>query len=71
MQLCHNKLVLRLWEQCELARAQAAATTFDHVNFRCALEHDTGCILNMGAQLRLFRYLLVTGQSDTVKFQII
>jgi hypothetical protein len=31
-----------LWEQCELARAQAAGTTFAPVKFRSVVEHDTG-----------------------------
>ena len=42
VQLRRNKLVLRLWEQCELARAQAAGTTFAPVKFRSVVEHDTG-----------------------------
>ena len=42
VQLRRNKLVLRLWEQCELARAQAAGTTFAPVKFRSVVENDTG-----------------------------
>ena len=42
VQLRRNKLVLRLWEQCELAKAQAAGTTFAPVKFRSVVEHDTG-----------------------------
>ena len=42
VQLRRNKLALRLWEQCELAKAQAAGTTFAPVKFRSVVEHDTG-----------------------------
>ena len=42
VQLRRNKLVKRLWEQCELARAHAAGTTFAPVKFRSVVEHDTG-----------------------------
>jgi hypothetical protein len=42
IQLRRNKLVLRLWEQCELARAQAGGTTFAPVKFRSVVEQDTG-----------------------------
>jgi len=42
VQLRRNKLVLRLWEQCELARAQAAGTVFAPVKFRSVVENDTG-----------------------------
>ena len=42
VQLRRNKLVLRLWEQCELAKAQAAGTTFAPVKFRSVVENDTG-----------------------------
>jgi hypothetical protein len=35
-------LVLRLWEQCELARAQADGTTFAPIKFRSVVEKDTG-----------------------------
>jgi hypothetical protein len=33
---------LRLWEQCELAKAQAAGSTFTPVKFRSVVENDTG-----------------------------
>ena len=42
IQLRRNKLVKRLWEQCERARAHAAGTTFAPVKFRSVVEHDTG-----------------------------
>ncbi len=42
VQLRRNKLVLRLWEQSELAKAQVAGTTFAPVKFRSVVEHDTG-----------------------------
>lgn len=42
IQIRRNKLVKRLWEQCELARAQAAGTTFAPVKFRTVVENDTG-----------------------------
>jgi len=42
VQLRRGKLVLRIWEQCELARAQAAGKTFAPVKFRSVVENDTG-----------------------------
>ncbi len=42
VQLRRGKLVRRIWEQCELARAQAAGTTFAPVKFRSVVENDTG-----------------------------
>jgi hypothetical protein len=42
IQFRRNKLALFLREQCELARAQAAGTTFSPVKFRSVVEHDTG-----------------------------
>ena len=42
VQLRRNKLAKRLWEQCELAKAQAAGTTFAPVKFRSVVEQDTG-----------------------------
>jgi hypothetical protein len=42
VQLRRNKLVLRIWEQSELARAQVAGTTFAPVKFRSVVEQDTG-----------------------------
>ena len=37
-----NKLVRRLWEQAELARAQQAGTTFAPKRFRSVVQNDTG-----------------------------
>ncbi len=42
VQVRRNKLVRRLWEQMELARAQAAGTQFAPIKFRTVVEHDTG-----------------------------
>jgi len=42
VQIRRNKLVLRLWEQCELAKAQATGTNFAPVKFRSVVEQDTG-----------------------------
>ena len=42
VQLRRNKLVLRLWEQCELAKAQQAGKQFAPVKFRTVVERDTG-----------------------------
>ena len=37
-----NKLVKRLWEQIELAKAQQAGTTFAPTRFRSVVQNDTG-----------------------------
>jgi len=37
-----NKLVKRLWEQAELARAQQGGTTFAPTRFRSVVQNDTG-----------------------------
>ncbi len=42
VQVRRNKLVKRLWEQCELARAHQAGTTFAPIKFRSVVENDTG-----------------------------
>jgi hypothetical protein len=42
VQLRRNKLAKRLWEQCELAKAQAAGTTFAPTKFRSVVEIETG-----------------------------
>ena len=42
IQVRRNKLVRRLWEQMELARAQAAGTQFAPIKFRTIADPDTG-----------------------------
>ncbi len=42
VQVRRNKLVKRLWEQAELARAQQAGTQFTTTKFRTVVENDTG-----------------------------
>ena len=42
VQVRRNKLVRRLWEQMELARAQAAGTQFAPTKFRTIADPDTG-----------------------------
>ncbi len=42
IQLRRNKLVKRLWEQCELAKAQQLGKQFVSVKFRTVVERDTG-----------------------------
>ena len=42
VQVRRNKLVKRLWEQAELARAQQAGTHFAPTKFRTVVENDTG-----------------------------
>ena len=42
VQLRRNKLAKRLWEQAELARAQAAGTTFSPTRYRTVTDKHTG-----------------------------
>lgn len=42
VQVRRNKLVRRLWEQMELARAQAAGTKFAPIKFRSYQDKETG-----------------------------
>ena len=42
IQLRRNKLVKRLWEQCELAKAQQTGTLFAPTKLRTVVENDTG-----------------------------
>jgi len=42
IQVRRNKLVKRLWEQAELARARQAGTQFAPTRFRTVVEHGTG-----------------------------
>lgn len=42
IQLRRNKLVKRLWEQSELAKAQQAGTLFAPTKLRTVVENDTG-----------------------------
>jgi len=42
IQVRRNKLVKRLWEQMELAKAQQAGTQFAPTKFRTVVENDTG-----------------------------
>lgn len=42
VQVRRNKLVRRLWEQIELARAQAAGTQFAPIKFRSYQDKETG-----------------------------
>ena len=42
VQVRRNKLVKRLWEQVELAKAQEAGTHFSPTKFRTVVENDTG-----------------------------
>ena len=42
IQVRRNKLVKRIWEQAEIARAQQAGTTFTAVKFRTIVDDSTG-----------------------------
>jgi hypothetical protein len=42
VQVRRNKLVRRLWEQMELARAQAAGTQFAPIKLRSCVDKETG-----------------------------
>lgn len=42
IQVRRNKLVKRLWEQCELAKAQQTGTLFAPTKLRTVAENDTG-----------------------------
>jgi hypothetical protein len=42
VQVRRNKLVRRLWEQAELAKAQQAGTQFTTTKFRTVVANDTG-----------------------------
>lgn len=42
VQVRRNKLIKRLWEQMELARAQAAGTQFAPIKFRSYQDKETG-----------------------------
>jgi hypothetical protein len=42
VQVRRNKLVKRLWEQAELAKAQQAGTQFTTTKFRTVVANDTG-----------------------------
>lgn len=42
IQVRRNKLVKRLWEQMDLAKAQQAGTQFTPTKFRTVVENDTG-----------------------------
>jgi hypothetical protein len=42
VQLRRNKLIKRLWEQCELAKAQQTGSIFAPTKFRTVVENDTG-----------------------------
>jgi hypothetical protein len=42
VQLRRNKLVRRLWEQCELAKAQASGNVFAPTKMRTVVQSDTG-----------------------------
>jgi hypothetical protein len=51
VQVRRNKLVKRLWEQMELAKAQQAGTQFTPTKFRTVVENDTG----MRKQVEVFK----------------
>ena len=51
IQVWRNKLVRRLWEQTELARAQAAGTQFTPTKFRSIFDPDTG----QGRQVEVYK----------------
>ncbi len=51
VQVRRNKLVKRLWEQMELAKAQQAGTQFTPTKFRTIVENDTG----MRKQVEVFK----------------
>ena len=59
VQLRRNKLVLRLWEQCELARAQAVGTVFAPLKFR-SVERRKTLFTRTLTNCRVKRHLLST-----------
>ena len=67
IQVRRNKLVRRLWEQMELARAQAAGTQFAPTKFRTIADPDTGIRRQVETPKRVKPWWFVT---DTGKLTL-
>ena len=67
IQVRRNKLVKRLWEQMELARAQAAGTQFAPTKFRTIADPDTGVRKQVEVAKRVKQWWFVT---DTGKLTL-
>ena len=55
-----NKLVKRLWEQAELAKAQQAGTTFSPIKFRTHTDAETGVRKQVETNKRVKAWWFVT-----------
>ena len=66
VQLRRKKLVLRLWEQCELAKAQSAGTTFAPTKFRSITESETGIRRQVEMSKRIKPWWFVTDTGKLV-----
>ena len=67
VQLRRNKLAKRLWEQAELARAQAAGTTFSPTRYRTITDKHTGTRQSVQTNNRIKQWWFVT---DTGKLSL-
>lgn len=60
VQVRRNKLVKRLWEQTELAKAQQAGTQFTTTKFRTVVENDTGLRKQVEVNKRIKQWWFTT-----------
>ena len=60
VQLRRNKLVKRLWEQAELAKAQQAGMTFSPIKFRTHTDAETGMRKQVEMNKRVKAWWFVT-----------
>ena len=67
VQLRRNKLAKRLWEQAELARAQAAGTTFSPTRYRTITDKHTGTRQSIQTNKRIKQWWFV---ADTGKLSL-
>lgn len=60
VQMRRNKLVKRLWEQAELAKAQQAGTQFTSTKFRSIADPDTGLRKQVEVSKRIKQWWFTT-----------
>jgi hypothetical protein len=60
VQVRRNKLVKRLWEQAELAKAQQAGTQFTSTKFRSIADPDTGLRKQVEVSKRIKQWWFTT-----------
>jgi len=60
VQVRRNKLIKRLWEQTELAKAQQAGTIFTPTKFRSVVEQDTGLRKQIEVNKRIKQWWFTT-----------